>query len=123
MTMVILVVEDNALNLKLVRDVLTFAGYEVHVAQTAEEGLRLARTDPPDLVLMDIDLPGMDGLEALRHLRADPRTEKVPVAAFTALAMAADRDRVRAAGFDGLLEKPISVRNLASQVRSYLPDA
>ena len=117
---VILVVEDNALNLKLVRDVLTYAGYDVREARTAEEGIRLAVAQPPDLVLMDIDLPGIDGMEALRRLRDDPRTRLVPVAAVTALAMAADRERVMRAGFDGFLEKPISVRDLPAQVRRLL---
>jgi CheY-like chemotaxis protein len=122
MSAVILVVEDNALNLKLVRDVLTYAGYDVRAARTAEDGIRLAVADPPDLVLMDIDLPGMDGMEALRRLRDDPRTGMVPVAAVTALAMAADRERVMHAGFDGFLEKPISVRDLPGQVRELLLD-
>jgi CheY-like chemotaxis protein len=117
---VILVVEDNALNLKLVRDVLTHAGYDVRAARTAEEGISLAFAQPPDLVLMDIDLPGIDGMEALRRLRDDPRTRLVPVAAVTALAMAADRERVMRAGFDGFLEKPISVRDLPAQVRRLL---
>jgi len=117
---VVLVVEDNALNLKLVRDVLTYAGYDVRAARTAEEGIGLAVAEPPDLVLMDIDLPGMDGMEALRRLRDDPRTRMVPVAAVTALAMAADRERVMHAGFDAFLEKPISVRALPGQVRELL---
>jgi len=117
---VVLVVEDNALNLKLVRDVLTYAGYDVRGARTAEEGIGLAVAEPPDLVLMDIDLPGMDGMEALRRLRDDPRTQMIPVAAVTALAMAADRERVMHAGFDAFLEKPISVRDLPGQVRELL---
>lgn len=117
---VVLVVEDNALNLKLVRDVLTYAGYDVRAARTAEEGIGLAVAEPPDLVLMDIDLPGMDGMEALRRLRDDPRTQMIPVAAVTALAMAADRERVMHAGFDAFLEKPISVRDLPGQVRELL---
>jgi two-component system cell cycle response regulator DivK len=117
---VVLVVEDNALNLKLVRDVLTYAGYDVRAARTAEEGISLAFAQPPDLVLMDIDLPGIDGMEALRRLRDDPRTRMIPVAAVTALAMAADRERVMRAGFDGFLEKPISVRDLPAQVHRLL---
>jgi len=117
---VVLVVEDNALNLKLVRDVLTYAGYDVRAARTAEEGIGLAVAEPPDLVLMDIDLPGMDGMEPLRRLRDDPRTQMIPVAAVTALAMAADRERVMHAGFDAFLEKPISVRDLPGQVRELL---
>lgn len=122
MNAVILVVEDNALNLKLVRDVLTYAGYDVREARTAEAAIDLAIAQPPDLVLMDIDLPGIDGMEALRRLRHDPRTKTVPVAAVTALAMAADRERVMRAGFDGFLEKPISVRDLPAQVRELLLD-
>ena len=120
MTPVILVVEDNERNLKLLRDVLTYAGYDVRAARTAEDGLSLAIDDPPDLVLMDIELPGMDGAEALVRLRESPRTAGVPVVAVTALAMKQDRERLLGAGFDGYLEKPISVRALPRQVEEFL---
>ena len=116
----ILVVEDNPLNLKLVRDVLTVSGYEVVAAPSAEEGVTLAATCEPDLVLMDIQLPGMDGYEALRLLRQNPRLDAVPVVAVTAFAMREDRERASREGFDGYLDKPISVRALPAQVGEFL---
>jgi two-component system, cell cycle response regulator DivK len=120
MTPVILVVEDNERNLKLLRDVLEYAGYHVHAARTAEDGIALAVTEPPDLVLMDLQLPGIDGVEALRRLRGSPRTAGIPVVAVTAQAMKQDRERVLRAGFDGYVEKPISVRTFPDQVRRFL---
>jgi len=116
----ILVVEDNELNLKLVSAVLEHAGYLVSPAGTAEDGVAWAVADPPDLVLMDLQLPGMDGFAGLRALRADPATRSVPVLAVTALAMPEDRERVRLEGFDGHIEKPISVRGLPEQVHEVL---
>ena len=116
----ILVVEDNALNLKLVRDVLTVSGYEVLAAPSGEEGVALAQTWEPDLVLMDIQLPGIDGYEALRMLRLNPLLDSVPVVAVTAFAMREDEERAASAGFDGYLGKPISVRALPSQVHEFL---
>ena len=116
----ILVVEDNPLNLKLVRDVLQFAGYEVMEAHSGEEGLRVAEADPPDLVLMDLQLPGIDGTETLHRLRQGPLADDVPVVAVTASAMAEDRERASLAGFDGYVEKPISVRELPGQIESFL---
>jgi two-component system cell cycle response regulator DivK len=116
----ILVVEDNPLNLKLVRDVLQFAGYDVVEAQSGEEGLRAAEADPPDLVLMDLQLPGIDGTETLRRLRQGSLGRDVPVVAVTAFAMAEDRERANLAGFDGYVEKPISVRELPGQIEGFL---
>jgi CheY-like chemotaxis protein len=116
----ILVVEDNPLNLKLVRDVLTAVGYDVVEAQSGEEGVALAGSCAPDLVLMDLQLPGIDGYEALRLLRQDPRLGGVPVVALTAFAMREDRERTARAGFDGYLSKPISVREFPSQVGGFL---
>ena len=116
----VLVVEDNALNLKLVRDVLTVSGYEVVEAQSGEEGVALAGTCDPDLVLMDLQLPGIDGYEALRLLRKDPRLGGVPVVAVTAFAMREDRERTAREGFDGYLSTPISVRALPAQVGEFL---
>ena len=115
----ILVVEDNPRNLKLMRDVLEHAGYEVVEAATGEDGVGLAATCAPDLVLMDLQLPGIDGFEALHQLRRADGAG-VPVVAVTAFAMREDMDRAMAAGFDGYLEKPISVRALPAQVRSFL---
>ena len=122
MNHVILVVEDNERNLKLVRDVLEYAGYDVRVARTAEDGSTLAVSEPPDLVLMDLQLPGIDGMEALRRLRECPRTAGIPVVAVTAQAMKQDRERALEAGFNGYIEKPISVRAFPDQVRSFLTD-
>lgn len=116
----ILVVEDNPLNLKLVRDVLQFAGYDVIEAKSGEEGLRVAERDPPDLVLMDLQLPGIDGTETLRRLREGSLGRDVPVVAVTAFAMAEDRERAFLAGFDGYVEKPISVRELPGQVEAFI---
>ena len=120
MTYVILLVEDNERNLKLLRDVLDYAGYDVRVARTAEDGITLAASEPPDLVLMDLQLPGIDGMEALRRLRESPRTAGIPVVAVTAQAMKDDRERALDAGFNGYIEKPISVRAFPDQVRRFL---
>jgi CheY-like chemotaxis protein len=122
MTRVILVVEDNERNLKLLRDVLEYAGYDVRTARTGEDGVTLAVEEPPDLVLMDLQLPGIDGLEAFRRLRESPRTADIPVVAVTAQAMTQDRERALEAGFDGYVEKPISVRAFPGQVRRFLSD-
>ena len=107
---VILIVEDNARNLKLARDILNHVGYRTLEAENAEDGLALARAQRPDLVLMDVQLPGMDGVEALGRLRTDPLTADIPVVALTAFAMRDDRDRLLAVGFDAYLEKPLNVR-------------
>jgi two-component system cell cycle response regulator DivK len=116
----ILVVEDNPLNLKLVRDVLTFAEYDVIEAQSGEDALRAAKETPPDLVLMDLQLPGIDGTETLHRLREDTLGPDVPVVAVTALAMAEDKERAARAGFDGYIEKPISARALPGQIEAFL---
>jgi two-component system cell cycle response regulator DivK len=120
MTYMILVVEDNERNLKLLRDVLEYAGYDVRVARTAEDGITSAVSEPPDLVLMDLQLPGIDGMEALRQLRESSRTADIPVIAVTAQAMKQDRERALDAGFNGYVEKPISVRAFPDQVRRFL---
>jgi two-component system cell cycle response regulator DivK len=117
----VLVVEDNDKNLKLIRDVLQFAGFNVVTADTAEIGVRLAIEDPPAIVLMDLQLPGMDGTQALGELRASPRTTHIPVVAVTAYAMDEDRERVLRAGFDGYITKPLNIRALPAQIRDYLP--
>jgi two-component system cell cycle response regulator DivK len=116
----VLVVEDNALNLKLVRDVLEHAGFTVVVATSGEEGVDKAIRGGLDLVLMDLQLPGIDGTEALRRIRAHPGSRELPVVAVTAFAMRADREQVRSAGFDGYIEKPISTRALPALVRRYV---
>jgi two-component system cell cycle response regulator DivK len=116
----VLVVEDNERNLKLVRDVLQHAGFEVLEARTGERGVELAGLYRPHLILMDLTLPGIDGEQALRLIRDDERTRRIPVIAVTASVMQQDRDRVLEAGFDGYLGKPISVRALPSQVLQFL---
>jgi two-component system, cell cycle response regulator DivK len=115
----ILVVEDNDKNLKLERDVLQFHGYRTLEARTAEEAIALAAEHRPDLVLMDIQLPDVDGIEALARLRANPSTEAIRVVALTAFAMASDEQRLLAAGFDGYLSKPIDVVAFPEQVRRH----
>jgi two-component system cell cycle response regulator DivK len=115
----ILVVEDNPKNLKLVRDVLQFSGYEVIEATSGEDGVRLAAEQHPDLILMDLQLPGIDGMEALRRIRVS-ESGSVPVVAVTASAMNGDGDRAYAAGFDGYVQKPLSVRALQQQVHDFL---
>ena len=116
----ILVVEDNPKNLKLVRDVLQYCGYEVVEATTGEDGVRLAREVRPDLILMDLQLPGIDGAETLRQIRQDGHMRTVPVVAVTAFAMDDDRRKAFASGFNGYVEKPISVRSLPQQVHDFL---
>lgn len=116
----ILIVEDNALNLELVTDLLTQAGYPVQQARSAEEGLRLARSQPPDLILMDLRLPGMDGYAALRQLRADSQTSGVPVVALTAQAMKGDQESAMKAGFDGYIPKPIDTRTFGRTIAGLL---
>jgi two-component system, cell cycle response regulator DivK len=115
----VLIVDDNEKNLRLARDVLRYAGLQTLEATTAAEGVRLAAVHLPDLVLMDVRLPDMDGPAALVQLRSEPRTAGIPVVAVTSSAMMGDRERLLAAGFDGYLEKPISVKEFAEQVRAH----
>ena len=119
----VLVVEDNERNMKLFRDVLQVKGYETCEAGTAEDGLRIARERRPDLVLMDIQLPGMDGIEALKALRSEPRTAALPVVAITASVMQQDRREIMRAGFDGFIEKPISLAVLLDAVQKAMHPA
>ena len=116
----ILIVEDNPRNLKLVRDLLQAKGYATLEAASAETGLELARAHLPALILMDIRLPGMGGIDALRELRADPATAGIPVIAITASVMQHNRREIEAAGFDGFIEKPINVRGFLETVRAAL---
>ena len=115
-----LIVEDNPKNLKLVRDTLQVKGYQTIEAETGEEGVRLAHERHPALILMDIQLPGISGIDALGQLRADPTTRATPVIAITASVMPQDQRKVMAAGFDGFQGKPISVRELLATVREIL---
>ena len=116
----ILIVEDNEKNRKLVRDVLQFKGYRTLEAESGELGVALARDSRPALILMDIQLPGMSGIEALGHLRADPTTRDIPIVAVTASAMMQDRQRILAAGFDGYQSKPIDVKGFVQGVAEVL---
>jgi two-component system cell cycle response regulator DivK len=118
----ILIIEDNEKNRKLVRDVLQFKGYRTMETETAEEGLKLALEKSPALILMDIQLPGMDGITALKQLRADPTTNQIPVIAVTASAMTNNRETMSAEGFDGYQTKPISLKDFLEEVRRVLDD-
>jgi len=116
----ILIVEDNDKNLKLVRDVLQASGYATIEARDAEQGIELARQHKPHLILMDIQLPGMNGIDALRVLRADPATATIPVFAVTASVMQHDRKLITEAGFDAYIGKPINLREFRDAVRRVL---
>ena len=115
----VLVVEDNERNMKLFRDVLESSGYRTLEATTGERAVELVVEHRPDLVLMDIQLPGIDGVEALGRLRAEERTASVPVLALTAQAMDGDRERFLAAGFDGYLSKPVDIADFIATVRRH----
>jgi len=115
----VLIVDDNDKNLKLARDVLRFAGFQTLQTSTGHDGLALAGESHPDVILMDIRLPDIDGIEAVRRLKEHVATASIPVVALTAFAMKGDRERILAAGFDGYLEKPITVRTFADQVRAF----
>lgn len=119
MTM-ILIVEDNVMNLTLVEFLLQRAGYDTYSVRDAEAALVLARGHRPDLILMDINLPGMDGLTATAILKGDPETQSIPIIALTALAMSGDEVRIRAAGCDGYIAKPIDYRSFLETVSAQL---
>ena len=116
----ILIVEDNENNRTLVRDVLQSRGYQTAETDTGEEAVRLARASRPALILMDIQLPGMNGMEALKLLRADAATRDIPVMAVTASAMTHDRQKIMATGFDAYQSKPLNVREFVEAVRALL---
>jgi len=116
----ILIVEDNDKNLKLVRDVLQVKGFSTIEAGTAEDGIKLAAERKPDLILMDIHLPGMNGIDALKVLRGDAATSKIPVIAVTASVMQQDRKLITEAGFDGYVGKPINLKEFLDAVRDIL---
>ena len=117
----ILLVEDNEANQLLASSVLELSGYSVEVAGDAIEAREILGRHSPDLILMDIQLPGLDGLSFVKQLKAEPATAHIPVIALTALAMAGDRERSLAAGCNGYISKPIDTRTFASEVRKYLP--
>jgi two-component system, cell cycle response regulator DivK len=119
----VLVVEDNEKNMKLFRDVLLASGYRTLEATTGGQAVELATSHSPDLVLMDIQLPDIGGVDALGRLRADERTASVPVVALTAQAMEGDRERFLGAGFDGYLSKPVNIVDLLATVKNYCEGA
>ena len=116
----ILIVEDNPKNLKLIRDVLQFQGYTTLEAETGEAGITLALERQPALILMDVQLPGMDGSTAMQVLKADASTRHIPIIAMTALAMKGDKEHLLAEGFDGYMAKPIAIKEIPKMVASYL---
>jgi two-component system cell cycle response regulator DivK len=113
----VLIVEDNEKNMKLARDVLQAKGYQTLEAVSGEEGVKLAREKKPDLVLMDIQLPGINGIEAFRQIRGDAATRSIPVVALTASVTPTDRSAITAAGFDAFLGKPINLKEFVETVR------
>ncbi len=120
MQLTVMLVEDNQMNSRLVEYVLERDGFVVRTIDSAEEAVRMAGAEPPDIILMDIQLPGMDGLEATGRLKKNPATAKIPVVAITAHAMRGDEERIRAAGCEGYISKPINTRELANILRKYL---
>lgn len=118
----ILLVDDDARNLRLAKAALEHAGHEVLSAERGADGVAAAIAHGPDLMLMDVQMPGMSGIEALRMLRADPRTAALKVAAFTALAMKGDAERLLSEGFDGYLQKPIQYRQFLASVSALLEE-
>jgi two-component system, cell cycle response regulator DivK len=119
----VLIVEDNEKNMKLARDVLQAKGYKTLEAVTGEDGVRLAKENLPDLVLMDIQLPGISGIDAFRQLRADPNTARIPVVALTASVTPTDRSAISAAGFDAFISKPISLKEFVDTVKRLVEGA
>ena len=119
----VLIVEDNEKNMKLARDVLQAKGYKTLEAVTGEEGVKLAKENIPDLVLMDIQLPGINGIEAFKQLRADPKTTSIPVIALTASVTPTDRSQITAAGFDAFVGKPINLKEFVETVKRLVEGA
>jgi CheY-like chemotaxis protein len=116
----ILIIEDNEKNRKLCRDVLQVKGYRTIESETAEDGLKLALEQSPALILMDIQLPGMDGITAMKQLKADPLTKRIPIVAITASAMTNNRPSMLAEGFDGYQTKPITLKDFLAEVERVL---
>jgi CheY-like chemotaxis protein len=120
MEQVILIVEDEPRNLKLIRDLLEVSGYMVLEAIDGKQGVEIAKAKKPDLILMDIQLPVMEGFEATRILKADERTRDIPIMALTAYAMKGDEEKIKAAGCDGYVSKPIDTRGFLNKITEYL---
>jgi two-component system cell cycle response regulator DivK len=119
----VLIIEDNEKNMKLARDVLQAKGYKTLEAVTGEDGVRLARENVPDLVLMDIQLPGINGIDAFKQLRADAKTSRIPVIALTASVTPTDRSAINAAGFDAFVSKPINLKEFVDTVKRLVDGA
>ena len=119
----ILVVEDQEDNRRILRDLLASAGYEMSEALTGEEGVAMARTHRPDLILMDVQLPKLDGYEATRRIKADPALQSIPIIMVTSYALSGDDIKAYEAGCDGYVTKPYSPRELLAKIREYLPAA
>jgi CheY-like chemotaxis protein len=116
----ILIIEDNPINMELVTDILKVAGYRILQAENAEEGIALAKVEKPVLILMDISLPGMDGLTATQILKQDPITKDIPIIALTAHAMKGDEEKILAAGCTGYISKPIDTRTLPKIITHFI---
>jgi len=123
MTKRILVVEDQADNLQILRDLLTSEGYQIVEAQDGEQGVRAAAAERPDLILMDIQLPLLDGYEATRRIKADPALRAIPIIVVTSYSLSGDEAKARAAGCDDFVPKPYSRRQLMAKIREYLPNS
>ena len=121
MTMRILVVEDQEDNRTIVRDLLSSVGYEVIEATTGDEGVSMAKTETPDLILMDIQLPGIDGYEAARRIKAEPSNQHIPIIAVTSYALSGDENKAIEAGCDAYFAKPFSPRKLLDKIREFVP--
>jgi len=119
----VLIVEDNEKNMKLARDILQAKGFKTVEAVTGEEGVKLAKEKKPDLVLMDIQLPGISGIDAFKQLRADVNTARIPVIALTASVTPTDRSQITAAGFDAFVSKPINLKEFVATVKRLLEGA
>ncbi|HYU17160.1 MAG TPA: response regulator [Chloroflexota bacterium] len=119
----VLIVEDHEDNRRIVRDLLTSVGYEVLEAVSGEEGVALAEAERPDLILMDIQLPGLDGYEATRQIKANPALREIPIIAVTSYALSGDDVKAREAGCDAYVTKPFSPRDLLAKIREYLPSS
>ncbi len=120
MTKLILIVEDEARNMRLLRDLLQFSGYKTIEATDGEQGVELAKASEPDLILMDVLMPKMDGLEATRILKADAATSNIPILVLTSYAMKGDKETILQAGCDGYLAKPLDIKELLQEVAQYL---
>ena len=118
----ILIVEDNEKNLKLIRDYLQFKGYVTIEADTGEAGIELAREQQPSMILMDVQLPGIDGMQAMKSLKSDPVTQQIPIIALTSFAMSGDQEQFIKEGFDDYISKPINIKEIPEIVNKYIGD-